>query len=188
MNLFWRETPLSEWEESLVRAVLDAHYKSCFRPNPSSIAIQCGARGNGDLCHSLAAALSTLGKHHGPVSETCAILRNPKPATELVKEIIELGQKVPGWGSSFTNNGESDPLWDGVIAILKDKFTREFARLNEITDALHTFGKLIVPNPSAYTAITAIIIGMPDRIAPLLLVAGRIEAWAEIFTIETKEN
>jgi hypothetical protein len=59
-------------------------------------------------------------------------------------------------------------------------------RLPQITQALHERGVMILPNPSAYTALAAIIIRMPKRLSPYLLIMGRLSAWAEIFLNETK--
>lgn len=188
MNLFWRDTPLTQDEQALVAALADAHYKSAFRANPSSIAVQCAASGSGDLCHSVAAGLSTLGIRHGPVAQTCAFLRSRRSAGELVDEFLANGLKIPGWGSSFAKAGAADPFWEPVEEALRTRFSDKVARLDEVTEALYARDLILSPNPSAYTAMTAIILGMPDVIAPLLLIYGRLEAWTEIFLAQMKDE
>ena len=58
--------------------------------------------------------------------------------------------------------------------------------ISSITAALFANGKTIYPNPATYTAATAIIIGMSEKIAPSLVLFGRLEAWTEILNDELK--
>lgn len=186
MKPFWRESPLSEQDNQLIGAVGEAHYRSAFRQNPSTVALQCAAQGSGDLLRSLAAALSTFGQRHGPIEETYEMIAKAEvPAEFFVGNYLERKQHVPGWGSSFTK-GEMDPDWKPVYACLENSFPNIEKRITAFTNALHDEGVDIYPNPSALTAAAAIALDMPKRLSPYLLVMGRLAAWAEIFLNETK--
>lgn len=186
MQPFWRTEPLNAAELELCGALGDAHNKSTFRPCPSSVAVQCAAQGCGDIYRSLAAALVTFGGRHGPVEQTYAMLQRDETPEAIVGSYLARKQKVPGWGSSFTEEGQGDPIWKPVDAVLLKHFEEHRYKLTKITQALIEAGVKILPNPSAYTAITAIILEMPKRLSPYLLVMGRLSAWAEIFLNETK--
>lgn len=180
MNPFWRKDPLEPKEEELLAAVQTAHHDSCFRQNPSFVAIQCAATGSLDLYKSIAAALMTFGGPHGPIPETYDILFKIVPAQQIVDEHIWNRKKVPGWGMSFVK-GEIDPIWVPVYDILMRDWPTLAARINQITAALHVRERIVYPNPSAFSAAAALVLCMPRELSPLILIAGRIEAWAEIY-------
>lgn len=177
MRVFWREEPLTPDELELWEALREAHYRSCFRGNPSTVALQCAAEGSGDFCRAVAAALMTLGGVHGPVEEVYGILVEGEAAVE---RYLGAGRKLPGWGGSFMVNGR-DEIWGKVERLLRERFEDEWAVVEAITLALRKRGIKAGPNPSAFTALTAIVLGMPPRLAPYLLVAARLDGWAEIF-------
>jgi citrate synthase len=186
MQPFWRTEPLSSAELELIGALGDAHNKSTFRSCPSTIALQCAAQGSGSLYQALASALVCFGGRHGPVEETYELLASPYVAESQVQGYLERAEKVPGWGSSFTEKGEGDPIWKPVATLLDRDFEKKSWVLSKVTKYLHQSDLKIYPNPSAYTALSAIIVGMPKRLSPYLLVMGRLSAWAEIFLNETK--
>jgi citrate synthase len=70
-----------------------------------------------------------------------------------------------------------------------DAFLREhFGELSEVMDAIsaelwHVKGLVLLPNPSAFTATTAIAVGIPARAAAWLFISGRLDAWAKLITI-----
>lgn len=186
MKAFWREALLTPDEEALLSLVLDAHYHSTFRQNPSSIACQCAAQGSGSILNAISVAIMSVGGIHGPIEETYRILTTVKVSPEsLVKMYLDRGSKIPGWGSSF-ESGKLDPLWQGVSDWIQMHQSNMHERILGITEALHETGKDIYPNPSAFTAATAIILGMPQRLSPYLLLMGRMTAWAEVYMNETK--
>lgn len=127
----------------------------------------------------------TLGGTHGPIEETYDLLKSEDMAA-MVNEILDGKRKVPGWGSSFDKDGQGDPNWKPVDALLLKHFEPYRWRMTTVTNTLHESGILVLPNPSAYTAITALILQMPKKLAPYILVMGRLSAWAEIFLNETK--
>jgi citrate synthase len=186
MQPFWRTEPLNPAELELLDALSEAHNKSTFRQCPSTIALQCAAQGSGSLYQSLAAALVAFGGRHGPVEQTYELLESAYACETLVNDLLAKGEKIPGWGSSFVQSGQGDPHWHQVDQVLIHYFEPFRWRMTKFTDALHTRGRMILPNPSAYTALTAIIVGMPKRLSPYLLIMGRLSAWAEIFLNETK--
>ncbi|MEO7520232.1 MAG: citrate/2-methylcitrate synthase [Gemmatimonas sp.] len=192
MKPFWKKEPLSLAELELVEAVGKAHHESTFRSNPSTMAVCFAAQGSGDLLKAFVAGLSTIGGAHGPITETFDWLERSFSFAELaVKDFFARNPdgKIPGWGSSF-NKESVDPIWAPAASILEGKFATTWRCIDETTKALHRRGKMVHPNPSAFTAATARVIGMPRALAPYLLVIGRLSSWAEVFLNETtrKEN
>jgi len=176
---FWREQPFSEKEKELLGLLFQAHYQSVFRPNVSTEAVKGAALGSGDYTKSIAAALMTLGSLHAPVVQAVSLLSTDFPA-RIAHSILDAGQKIPGWGSSF-HRGEIDPIWKPLEAWLAVNHAEMSAKLETVSLILEGRGKKIRPNPGAYTAATAIILGMPAKLAPWLFVQGRLAGWSELF-------
>jgi|GEM_PF-1772651 len=178
-NPFWRDTALDHKEMALFCAVQDAHYQSTFRDNLSTTAVKLAAYGSGDYTKALAAALSTLGGVHAPLVQTHQFLSCDDPPM-AARHALDNGVRIPGWGSSFSK-GAPDPLWEKVAALLKEHWLPMYEKIDMVTAVLRMAGKDIHPNPSAYTAATAIILGMRADLAPYLFVAGRLQGWSEVF-------
>lgn len=177
MNVFWREKPLSPEEQRLLAVIGEAHYKSSFRENPSSVAITVAGTASGSFTQSLIAALATLGGVHAPIEATYDLLASEGPVPE--------NEKLPGWGTSFIK-GQIDPVWlpvDECLALLNPSLHQ---KIESITRALHVKGKIVYPNPSCYTAATALTLGIPRRLSAWLFVGGRLHAWYELFQAATK--
>lgn len=171
---FWRAAPLTPAEVQLLSLVFAAHAASVARDNVSSVTLLHAFAGSGSYTSALAAALCTLGGIHAPIGETWDLLNHEEPAV-IATGMLEFDAKIPGWGNSFVK-GKRDSLWSAVELQL----TAEMGHvLEDITDILHQRGKNLYPNPSAYTAAAALIVGMPRHIAPFLFVAGRLSAWTE---------
>jgi citrate synthase len=168
--------------QSLLRACLAAHRASAERPNISSETLRRAFAGSGSYTSALAAALSTLGGLHAPLAATVSFLAAAEPWKQ-VKGALEAGQRIPGWGSSFAKGGK-DPLWLEVDGILAAEFPELTAKIEAVTMALHQAGKRIYPNPSCYTAATALALGMHPALAPWIFVAGRLDAWTGIIAKE----
>jgi hypothetical protein len=45
---------------------------------------------------------------------------------------------------------------------------------------LHQSGKHLNPNPSAYTAAVAIVVGLPAPLTPYLFIAARLDSWCNL--------
>lgn len=179
MNAWWREELLNEKEATLLALVLRAHDASARRANISADVVVRTAIGSGNYFQSISAGILTLGGTHGPVEQTMMFLGGGNPAAK-VSGILARGGKVPGFGNGFYKD-EPDALWNEVDEFLKHNFHLWHDRLVSVTKALHDAGKKIFPNPSAYTAVAAIILGIPQESAAYLLIAGRLAAWTESF-------
>lgn len=186
MRKWWSNNEeLTPEEQRLFAALLQAHAACVYRENCSTAALQQAAFGSRKLPSAFIAALATLGDVHGPVEEAYDHF-------EIWDKLKSFsggyqGGIVPGWGNSFIK-GRIDDAFLPVDQILEAQFPRTHSRLREITDALHTRGKKVFPNPAAYTAAVAIILGMPKNLAPLLFVMGRTEAWGHIFHLTVNQK
>lgn len=160
---------------SLIDALLEAHHKSALRGNCSHQALAASALGSGDYFKSIAATLLTLGGLHGPIFQAYDVLM-AEDISGGVARIIRAGHRVPGWGNGFVR-GEVDPLWTGVQAILARDHADISKKLDDATASLHRAGKLLFPNPAAFTAATALALGIPRDEAGKLFIQGRLSAW-----------
>lgn len=179
MTKWWANyEPFTDEENHLVAALFRAHSDCVFRPNCSTAALQQAAGGSRSLTQSYIAALATLGEMHGPVEEAYKWIAADVVAVPIMGWKDD--PKIPGWGNSFVK-GRIDDAFLPVDQTLEARFPRMHSRLREITDALHARGKMVFPNPAAYTATVAIILGLPRHLSPMLFVQARLEAWSAVF-------
>lgn len=178
MSPFWREAPLTEHEQLLLDRLYEAHAQSAFRENCSTQALCVAAAGSRSLPQSLIAALSTLGERHAPLVATYELLSDSDPVG-IASFMLANGQKVPGWGNSFYKG--PDPLWVPVMQVLDEHFIHMAAKLTSISAVFYSRGKPLQPNPSAFTAATAIILGMPKELSPWLFISARLTPWCHLF-------
>lgn len=176
---FWRETPLLETEQRLLAAVHEAHALSCERENVSKLVFQYAAFGSGRYVNGIIGALASLGGPHGPIEATAELLAQEKFADRVEEELLA-GRKIPGWGNSFIKDGK-DPLWLEVDALFEKEFWQWGYRFEVITQMLHTAGRKIWPNPSAYTAAAALAVGLSPKAAAYLFIQGRLDGWTKLF-------
>ena len=165
--------------DTLVTVVYRAHSESACRGNISHKALQLAAVGSGDYLKSICAALMTLGGVHAPLLATYDLLSSLH-IVEDVEMMMSEGKRVPGWGNAFVK-GSQDPIWQPVHNLLCDINPELVNQIDAVTSYLHRLGKKIFPNPSCYTAATAILIEMPRDITPSLLLNGRLPAWTDEF-------
>jgi citrate synthase len=178
MKAFWRDEELNSAEWHLLDALLSAHYESCFRDNASSVAVKIAADASGDFGKAIVAGISTMGGKHAPLEETIRFLSLEYSLCQ-VAEVLKRGQKIPGWGGTY-QDGAIDPIWIEVDRLIERYQPTMHRKLEAITHQLKQHGKLLYPNPSAYTACVAIALGVPVELAPYLFIYGRIDGWAEI--------
>lgn len=180
MKVFWRDSELRDQEVALLMELNRAHHASTFRSNCSSVAVQNAAAGSRSFAQAMAAGLMTMGAVHAPVLEACRLLSLPDElAVCKVRDTIAHGERLPGWGNAFVKGGP-DPLWASVNHLLMVSWPHRAARLLLITQEFHRHGKMVWPNPAAYTATVAMALGLPWEMASYLFVAGRLDAWAGI--------
>lgn len=176
-KVFWREKELNHFEEGLLNLCMEAHNKSSYRDNISTNVLVNASKGSLNYTTALAAALCTLGGIHAPILQTVNTLFQ---SMDDLSVAIETGAILPGWGHDFVK-GEIDPHWVGVAQHLENHFPKVHERLEGITMKFHEKGKMIYPNPSAYTAAVGMALGMPAPIIPYLFVQGRLQAWTAMF-------
>jgi len=175
---FWRSEEFIPEELHLLDALFAAHHGSCFRDNASSVAVTIAADASHDLTKAIMAGICTLGGNHAPLENTVRFLSLEDPAGH-VAALLKRGQKIPGWGGSF-QDGAIDPIWEEVDSLIRTYQPAMHDKLQAVTAILNGHGKLIHPNPSAYTACVAIALGMPVQLTPYLFIYGRLSGWSEI--------
>ena len=156
-----------------------AHEASALRRNPSHEALILATVGSGSYLQAITAAMMTLGGTHAPLVETCYFLKQAQPA-ESVPRIISLRRRIPGWGNGFVK-GEADPIWTETDQVLREAAPELMAKVEAVTTALHEAGKRIYPNPSCYTAVTALLLELLPEASPFLFLYARLPKWTEEF-------
>ena len=189
INTFWRSEPLSGDENALLEALFKAHSEAVTRENISSVLAANAALGSGRYSNGISAAVSSIGGIHAPIEDTIDAIQfamnGGGGARRYVVSKLSLGEKVPGWGNSFFK-GEVEPGWEGVRELTAKIDARIITAIDGVTQALHDAGKLLFPNPSAYTAAAAIIIGIPIKVSALLFITARISGWTQIIHQQLK--
>ena len=183
---FWRRgdrtdptatsTGFNEREHALLTALWDAHQAVALRGNASGEAFTIAYAGSGDYTKALAGALATLGGKHGPIVRTFYVLTWDGSAVDLANQAA-IGVTVDGWGNSILK-GRDDPDFLLVRDHLENIDQKMVERIDAITGALHSRGKRIYPNPSCWTAATAITVGLPAELSPYLFIAARLPVWS----------
>ncbi len=172
MTCFWRDEKLSNAEEELIGRLFEAHQKSAMRNNPSSVALQMAFQSNGgDFLKAVSASLGTLGGKHGPIVSTYDFLERGD-----VRKWLELGLLIPGWGSSFPLPDED---WTPVEMFLEN-WPEVSDRINSITAGLLNNGRVVLPNPSCFTAAVAKAVGIPKHLSPMLFLMARLPAYGKM--------
>lgn len=141
--------------------------------------------GSGSYAAAIASAILTTGGMHAPIAQTIEVIRiamqhvSIQEDEKFVLGYTDTGARIPGWGNSFIKGAEDD-LWIDFQDVLKDAFPEIYKAVRRLTLALHHAGKDIYPNPSAFTAATAIALGIPPVIAPFIFFRGRLDAWTQV--------
>jgi hypothetical protein len=173
ISVFWQQEPITQEQYELLLALFAAQHQAAYRENISSNVLVNTMIGSGDYCKAVAAAILTLGNLHAPIAQSMRLLALKDPVVEAVKR-LESGKLVPGWGSWFPSEPE-------VWAPVRDKLTERMrGKIDAVTALLHERGKNIEPNPSTWTAATALHLRIPVTVAPWLLINGRLGAWGSI--------
>jgi citrate synthase len=169
---FWRNYPLSDYEQILFKELLKAHAASVHRENCSTTAFLAAASGSRDFLKGVCAALCSVGEVHAPLQATYEFL-DAYPA-------FNLPERVPGWGNSFVRE-EIDPIWAEVWKVLLVVAPTLTDTMSAITEELHSRDKRIFPNPSALTAACCIAMQVPKELCGLFFVLGRVEGWGKLY-------
>lgn len=136
--------------------------------------------GTGDYFKAIASAILMLGGIHGPLTQTYDLLALECPLDEVARR-LDNGFRVPGWGNGFYKDGV-EPAFLPVSEELIKVNPEICERILSITEFLHNKRELkIWPNPSCFTAATAITVGLPREAVGVLALQGRLMVWTEDF-------
>ena len=143
--------------------------------NASSAALGLAASTGASFWHSVAAAMMTFGDKHGPITRTREAIY--KTCGESLRERIEAGEIIPGWGNAFFKQS-LDPSWVRMDHLIRSKYTGHYDEIERVGKAIFKGrGLVLYPNASAYTAVVSEIIGLDHGTEPMLAIACRLPAW-----------
>jgi citrate synthase len=162
--------------------VLHAEHSS----NASTFAARVAAGTAADLGSAIVAAIATLkGPLHGGAAEavqkTVEEIGDPERAIEYIKEQIEAGEKVMGFGHRVykTEDPRAHEL-RGVARELGHKLgnDRWFQILQEIERAMEPYrAKGIYPNVDFYAGAVYSLLGIPEEQFIPMFAVGRMPGW-----------
>jgi citrate synthase len=170
------EPPTDRKAQALLADLTEAHRACTLRNNPSTNGVMLAAQASGSYFQSLIAGLAMLGGLHGPLVATYDQLESPDPI--WVRRELACGRKIPGWGSSFVK-GMRDPLLQAVHDTLDGLYPEVMERIALIQGAMDS--RKLFPNPSCYTAATALALGLPRESVGYLVVQARLLPWTNLF-------
>jgi citrate synthase len=166
-------------QDRLLNVVLSAHLQPTINndTNVSSTALKQSAAVGKGFPEAMASAILTLGNVHGPVTQARHLLYSA--VNEEIITALEAGNYLPGYGNDFHKDG-IDPSWEEVNELMEGSFPEHHARIWEVAGLIEKVkDRKIYPNPGAFTAATAEIIGLPPGTEHSIVVMGRMPAWTQ---------
>jgi len=173
--------------------VLHAEHSS----NASTFAARVAAGTAADIGSAIVAAIATLkGPLHGGAAEavqkTVEEIGDPERAIEFIKEQIEAGEKVMGFGHRVykTEDPRAHEL-RGVAQELGRKMgnDRWFQVLQEIEKAMEPYRpKGIYPNVDFYAGAVYSLLGIPDEQFIPMFAVGRMPGWVAHVLEQYEDN
>jgi len=170
----------SEEDKNLLEILMRCHAKaSVLNNNISTVTFVNAARGSGNIYQSIIAGISCMGGVHAPVLQARDLIFNQDINVEALKEAIEKGFKVPGFGNSFYKD-KIDPSFQEFDDAIT--YTAQHEKLTRHEDVIEEVkGKKIYPNAAGYTALMADILKLPPGQEVWLVLAPRLASWISIF-------
>ena len=173
--------------------VLHAEHSS----NASTFAARVAAGTAADIGSAIVAAIATLkGPLHGGAAEavqkTVEEIGDPERAIEFIKEQIEAGEKVMGFGHRVykTEDPRAQEL-RGVARDLGHKMgnDRWFQIFQEIEKAMEPYRpKGIYPNVDFYAGAVYSLLGIPDEQFIPMFAVGRMPGWVAHVLEQFEDN
>jgi citrate synthase len=173
--------------------VLHAEHSS----NASTFAARVAAGTGADLGSAIVAAIATLkGPFHGGAAEavqrTVEEIGDPERAVDYVREKIEAGEKVMGFGHRVykTEDPRAQEL-RGVARELGEKRgnSQWFQILQQIEKAMEPYRpKGIYPNVDFYAGAVYSLLGIPDEQFIPMFAVGRMPGWVAHVMEQYQDN
>ncbi len=165
----------------LMGLLADAHFDSAMNneQNLSSSVVKQMGIALKTFPEAVASAVLTLGGVHAPVTQARHVIFNME--NDDIVEAVASGMVIPGFGNAFHKDG-IDPAWVDFEKALKEEEPDFAKRIDAVADIVNkakgtnTTNQLF-PNPAAYTAAVAELLGMPEGTEVSLLVNARMRAW-----------
>jgi len=173
--------------------VLHAEHSS----NASTFAARVAAGTGADIGSAIVAAIATLkGPFHGGAAEavqkTVEEIGDPERAIDYVKERIEAGEKVMGFGHRVYKT--EDPRAHELRGVARDLGHKKgndswFQILQEIERAMEPYRpKGIYPNVDFYAGAVYSLLGIPDEQFIPMFAVGRMPGWVAHVLEQYEDN
>ena len=173
--------------------ILHAEHSS----NASTFAARVAAGTAADIGSAIVAAIATLkGPLHGGAAEevqkTVEAIGDPVRAVEYIKEKIESGEKVMGFGHRVYKN--EDPRGQELKGVARDLGhkrgnDRWFQILQQVEKAMEPYrAKGIYPNVDFYAGAVYSLLGIPEEQFIPMFVVGRMPGWVAHVIEQYEDN
>ena len=173
--------------------VLHAEHSS----NASTFAARVAAGTAADIGSAIVAAIATLkGPLHGGAAEavqkTVEEIGDPDRAVEYIKDKIEAGEKVMGFGHRVYKN--EDPRGQELKGIARELGhkrgnDRWFQILQQVETAMEPYrAKGIYPNVDFYAGAVYSLLGIPEEQFIPMFVVGRMPGWVAHVLEQYEDN
>jgi len=173
--------------------VLHAEHSS----NASTFAARVAAGTGADIGSAIVAAIATLkGPFHGGAAEavqkTVEEIGDPERAIDYVKEQIEAGEKVMGFGHRVYKT--EDPRARELRGVARDLGHKKgndtwFQILQQIEKAMEPYRpKGIYPNVDFYAGAVYSLLGIPDEQFIPMFAVGRMPGWVAHVLEQFEDN
>ena len=173
--------------------VLHAEHSS----NASTFAARVAAGTAADIGSAIVAAIATLkGPLHGGAAEavqkTVEEIGDPDRAVEYIKDKIEAGEKVMGFGPRVYKN--EDPRGQELKGIARELGhkrgnDRWFQILQQVETAMEPYrAKGIYPNVDFYAGAVYSLLGIPEEQFIPMFVVGRMPGWVAHVLEQYEDN
>jgi citrate synthase len=173
--------------------VLHAEHSS----NASTFAARVAAGTAADIGSAIVAAIATLkGPLHGGAAEavqkTVEEIGDPERAVEYIKDKIEAGEKVMGFGHRVYKN--EDPRGQELKGVARDLGhkrgnDRWFQILQQVEKTMEPYrAKGIYPNVDFYAGAVYSLLGIPEEQFIPMFVVGRMPGWVAHVLEQYEDN
>ena len=156
------------------------HGLLALRDNASSVTVKSCAMLGKDFPSAVSGALMTLGGAHAPLEQTAQLLTETDPYV-MIENILGMGRKVPGYGSSFYKQ-EKDPVFDKLDDMLVKRNVYLWHTVHRLSSYMKTQWNVnLFPNAANYTICSLMLEDIPLVHASKYFIQFRLNAWHNLW-------
>lgn len=184
-----------ESKQDLLDLLEVAHYNAALN-NQGNISASVAMHvfdGSGDPLKAISAAINSMGQKHAPLTHARSLVKNwildPNRTRKYIEGLVEVNQKIPGFGNSFFKD-QVDPSFQDVLSeylqLYKDANTEPLLGIARYVNFLLTERKgreiNLMPNAAGITGAIAEFCNIGTFQEVTIALKGRIPAWMQLIS------